>query len=104
MPFETGDEVEIVSGEYFYTTIGSKGIIKSINKARKTASVSFYYLSSNTYGRELTREHPREWDITIEDLKLINEPSNIDRNNPYYKVLRKIEQLQRKRKDKGYAF
>jgi hypothetical protein len=96
--FSIGDEVIIVNGtDYSYTTEGSEGIVVEILEGEHI-TVAWYKL---TGPYEVSKNKPRTWSVCVRDIALLKANLN---NHPCYKVIRKVNQLQRKRKEKGYAF
>ena len=98
--FNIGDEVTIINGtDYSYTAEGSEGIVVEILDSTHIG-VAWYKLTG-PYDRTVTRDEPRTWSVYVSDIALLKANLN---SHPCYKVIRKVNQLQRKRKEKGYAF
>ena len=104
--FNIGDEVETIEdAPYYHSSAGSKGFITRINKRRESVDVSFYYLAGADFHRVVSYDNPKSFEVFLRDLKYVVDPlNNISPEVKHYKVLRKIQQLQKKRKDNGYAF
>lgn len=103
--FKVGDEVEIISNKdgycpYTYTTVGSRGVITELSEYSTNEVLvawSFFAnpLCSDPIGHKYT--------VEVEYLKLIKE---VELSNPadlkYEKIIRKIKQMEAKRKELGY--
>jgi hypothetical protein len=97
--FKKGDRVIINSNDsmYRWTKQGSTGTIVSIGK--NYANVLFDFLTGPV-------QDPYDsiiFEIHIESLSYIVD-STIDMSHPNYKVINKVNQMYRRRKELGYAF
>ena len=102
--WKVGDEVEIILGApYYHSSAGSRGFITKASKY--FIEVSFYLLTGSDYHRTVDHDNPKMFKIERQHLQYVTEASTpISPDMPHYKVLRKISQLERKRKGQGYAF
>ena len=94
--FRVGDEVIITeNGGYHYgiTKAGSYGTILNLDDDR--VRVEFKYLST----RPIYKNGSNKYWINVDDLVLYE-----DTQKPYFKVIRKIEMMEQRRKKMGYAF
>lgn len=96
--FKKGDRVVINSNDSFYrwTKQGSTGTIVSIGK--NYINVLFDFLTGpvqDAYDKII-------FEINIESLTLLEE--DVNTSHPNYKVINKVNQMYRRRKELGYAF
>lgn len=96
--FKVGDEVEVVGGEYVYTTPGSRGIIIGITEHSVFIKWSLIKNIKNHSSSLIQRAE--FWDIDPEYLELVDNVTT----GPYRHVIRKIKSMEQKRKERGYVF
>lgn len=98
-PFNVGDRVVVKPrvNDYSITTPGSEGIIIYIGKF--DFKVRFTKVtSSSEYALEYYSFNTSDYNnFALIDLGL-------DTSNKYYKVIRKIKEMEQKRKEQGYAY
>lgn len=96
--FKVGDEVEVVGGEYVYTTPGSRGTIIRING--DSAYIRWSLLKNIKNPSVSLIQRSEFWDINTEYLELVDNVTT----GPYRHVIRKIKSMEQKRKERGYVF
>ena len=103
--FKVGDEVEIVGNRngycpYNYTTVGSKGVVTELSEDSTNEVVVAWYFFANP---DCDDPIGHKYTVEVEYLKLIKE---FKLSNPadlkYEKIIRKIKQMEAKRKELGY--
>lgn len=99
MLFNPGDSVIINSkgsSIYQFTKEGSTGIVLECTDTYVT--IQFDYLT----GRVRDPYKQQTWEVDIDTVELLD--STIDMSHPNYKVISKVNQMYRRRKELGYAF
>lgn len=91
--FNIGDTVEVIGGGYSITGVGSWGYIEEIDTNHCVVNFVEYHNSA------LTGELITTWAINKRMLKRV-----ASSNLPYSAVIRKINEIDRKRKALGYKY
>ena len=102
MSFEVGDEVIVTYNIYHWTKPGSYGTIHKIMANGKLKIKWKHITGLKNFHEDMKAEYMRrsiDWEIEPHTVDLHG-----DINIPYFKVIRKIKQMDQVRKEKGYAF
>lgn len=100
--YKVGDEVVVVNKVYHWTTPGSCGTIIKIlpdYKVKIKWDKILGLKGMSTISQEEYMRRSIDWEISMFDIELVKE-----NNVPYFKVIRKIKQMDERRKEQGYAF
>jgi hypothetical protein len=102
IPFDVGDEVEVIGGCYTFSKYSSIGKVCEVTGNIFKVEFTNLTCSYNNYGKLPTNFpfHISE----VQNFRLLSLANSNPHNKKYEKIINKMTQLQNKRKAKGYAF